>query len=227
MDWMSNGRLGERIGNRHPYHAPQGVYLAKGDDQWVAIAVADDTGWATLCHLMEQPELASDSRFRTITGRQQHHDEIDASISQWTRMQDRYDIMERLQGAGIAASPVFDGRDLHLDPHFQARGFLERVEFPEDRRIGTRHLMGAPYKFSATPLSIKGPAPAFGQDNDWALSELLGVAGSEVESLEQQGAIASAPQSGEASPTMPMDELVARGRMSGWDPDYKGKLGIP
>ena len=86
--------------------------------------------------------------------------------------------------------------------------------------------MGPPYKFSGTPLSIKGPAPAFGEDNHWALGELLGMAELEVESLEQAGTIASAPQSGEASPTMPMDELVARGRMSGWDPDYKERLGI-
>ena len=227
MDWMSNGNLGERIGNRHPYRAPQGVYPAKGEDSWVAIAVADDAQWASLCRLMDQPELASDPRFRTVTARQQNHDDLDAIISHWTRQHDRYDIMEKLQAQGIAASPVFDGRDLHLDPHFKARGFLEKVEFPAERDIGTRHLMGPPYKFSATPLSIHGPAPAFGQDNRWALSELLGIPDSEVDSLEQAGAIASTPQSGEASPTMPMDELVARGRMSSWDPDYKDKLGMP
>ena len=235
MDWMANGRLGERIGNRHPYRAPQGVYPAKGDahgdalvdDNWVAISVRDDSQWVILCRLMEQPGLADVPRFRTVTGRQQHHDELDAVISEWTCQHDRYEIMEWLQAEGIAASPVIDGRDLHLDPHFRARGFLERVEFPEERRIGTRHLMGAPYKFSGTPLSIKGPAPAFGQNNRWALSELLGVPDPEIDLLEQAGAIANAPQSGDASPTMPMDELVARGRMSGWDPDYKDKLGIP
>ena len=177
--------------------------------------------------MIAQPELADDPRFRTVTARQQHHDELDAIISHWTRQHDRYHIMETLQAQGIAASPVLDGRDIHLDPHYKARGFLEKVEFPQERQIGTRHLMGAPYKFSATPLSIKGPAPAFGDDNRWALSELLGIPNSEVESMEQSGAIANAPKTGEASPTMPMDELVARGRMSSWDPDYKEKLGIP
>ena len=162
-----------------------------------------------------------------MTARQHHHDELDAIIADWTRQHDRYNIMEKLQARGVAASPVLDGRDMHLDPHFKARGFLEKVEFPEERQIGTRHLMGPPYKFSATPLSIKGPAPAFGHDNRWALAELLGVSDSDIESLEQSGAIASAPQTGEASPTMPMDELVARGRMSSWDTDYKDKLGIP
>ena len=226
MDWMSNSRLGERIGNRHPYHAPQGVYPAKGEDSWVAVAVASDDQWAILCRLMDQPELAEDPRFRSVAARQHNHDELDAVISDWTRQHERYHITRTLQAEGIAASPVFDGRDIHLDRHFQARGFLEKVPFPSDREIGTRHLMGPPYKFSGTPLSIKGPAPAFGEDNHWALGGLLGMGDLEVRSLEQAGTIASAPQSGEASPTMPMDELVARGRMSGWDPDYKERLGI-
>ena len=34
MDWMSNGRIGQRIGNRHPYRAPQGVYPAKCRRPW-------------------------------------------------------------------------------------------------------------------------------------------------------------------------------------------------
>ena len=109
MDWTANGNLGTRIGNRHPYRAPQGVYPAKGKDSWVAIAVADDGQWATLCRLMEQPELADDPRFRTVTARQQHHDELDAIISHWTRQHDRYHIMETLQAQGIAASPILDG----------------------------------------------------------------------------------------------------------------------
>ena len=230
MDWMSNGRIGQRIGNRHPYRAPQGVYPAKsdahGDDNWVAISVADDAQFASLCRLMAQPGLADDPRFRTVIARHHHHDDLDAIISAWTRQHDRYRIMEKLQAEGIAASPVFDGRDLHLDPHFQARAFLQKVDFPQERQIGPRHLMGPPYKFSATPLSIQGPAPAFGQHNRWTLSDLLGVPAPEIQSLERDGAIADAPQSGEPSPTMPMDELVTRGRMSRWDPDYKDKLGL-
>ena len=70
------------------------------------------------------------ARFRSVTARQHNHDELDAIISDWTRQHDRYHIMRMLQAEGIAASPVFDGRDIHLDPHFQARGFLEKVPFP-------------------------------------------------------------------------------------------------
>ena len=163
-----------------------------------------------------------------MTARQQHHDQLDAIITEWTRQHDRYDIMEKLQSRGIAASPVLDGRDMHLDPHFKARGFLEKVEFPEERQIGTRHLMGPPYKFSATPLVHQGLLRQhFGHDNRWALGDLLGVPDTDIESLEQLGAIASAPQTGEASPTMPMDELGRPGPHVELGPRLQGQAGHP
>ena len=40
-----------------------GVYPAKGEDWWVAVAVAGDDDWGVLCRLMEQPELADDRTF--------------------------------------------------------------------------------------------------------------------------------------------------------------------
>ena len=57
--------------------------------------------------------------------------------------------------------------------------------------------------------------------------EAAGRPHSEIQSLEETGAIANAPQSGKWSLTMPLDSLVSRGRMSICDPDHKYKLGIP
>ena len=174
MDAMVNGREGGRIGNRHPYRAPQGAYPAQGDDEWIALSVADQAQWLALCNLMERGDLASDPRFGTLRGRQQNHDEIDDAISNWTRCSDKYDLMHRLQSVGIASGPVLSGKDVHFDPHYRSRNFLERVEFPEERDMGTRIIMGRPYRMSKTPLKVRGPAPMFGQDNRPLLEALLG-----------------------------------------------------
>ena len=227
MDYMVNGRQGGRIGNRHPHRAPQGCYPAKGDDRWVVLSVGSDQQWQALCRLMNRPELADDPRYATAPSRRQNHDELDILISQWTQGLDRYEIMHMLQSAGIPASPVFDGKDTHLDPHFKARGFLEQVAYPEERGIGVRPLMGRPYKFSKSPLAIKGPAPALGEHNQWVLTQLLGVTDEECSDLTQEGIIATVPQTGEVVPRRSMDEQVTRGHLAGWDPDYKAKLGIP
>ena len=136
LDWLANGRLGERLGNRHPWHAPQGCYACAGDDQWCVISVRDDTDWVALCRVMEKPELAQDRRFATNQERRQYHDDIDRIISEWTRQFEKFEVMERVQGGGVPAGAVFDARDMHLNPHNKSRGFLEEITFPEDRRDG-------------------------------------------------------------------------------------------
>ena len=180
MDAMVNGREGERIGNRHPYRAPQGAYPAAGDDQWITLSVADDAQWQTLCRLMERDDLAGDAGLQTLAGRQQRHDEIDAAIGEWTCQQDKYDLMHALQGVGIASGPVLSGKEVHFDPHYRSRNFLERVEYPEERGMGTRIIMGRPYQLSKTPLEVRGPAPRFGQDNVDLLEALLGKPAEQV-----------------------------------------------
>ncbi|HEY7269959.1 MAG TPA: CoA transferase, partial [Dehalococcoidia bacterium] len=66
LDYTVNGRASSRIGNRsgHPAMAPHGVYRSApdtreggvGDDEWVAIAVANDEQWRALTCSMGHPE---------------------------------------------------------------------------------------------------------------------------------------------------------------------------
>ena len=226
MDAIANGRPGQRIGNRHPRRAPQGAYPAAGNDQWLALSVADAAQWHTLCRLMARPDLAQDAALQTLAGRQQRHDEIDAAISRWTQPQDKYALMHTLQAHGIAAGPVLSGKEVHFDPHYRSRNFLERVEYPPERGIGARFLMGRPYRMSKTPLSIRGPAPAFGQHNITLLEELLGIPPAQVSQWADAGLITTVPTTGEPSPTLDPRELVERGQLAEWDPDYRQRLGI-
>ena len=226
MDAIANGREGERIGNRHPYRAPQGAYSAAGADQWITLSVADGREWAALCGLLERPDWAQDAGLRTLAGRQERHDEIDAAIAQWTATQDKYELMHALQAAGIASGPVLSGREVHFDPHYRSRNFLERVEYPPERGIGARFLMGRPYQLSQTPLQIRGPAPAFGQDNAGLLAGLLGKSDGQVDAWLRDGLIAAVPTTGEPSPVLDPLELVERGQLAEWDPDYRQRLGV-
>ena len=52
MDYTANGRITRRIGNRHPYMAPHGLYPCEGVDAWTAIAVSRDEEWAALCDVL-------------------------------------------------------------------------------------------------------------------------------------------------------------------------------
>jgi len=226
LDGAVNGREGGRTGNRHPYRAPQGCYPAQGDDRWIALSVGNDEQWQALCRLMERGDLAGDSRFADLLSRQRHHDELDQAISAWTARFDRYDLMHLLQGEGIPAGPVINGQDMHFDPHYQSRGFLERVNFPPERGIGTRLFMGRPYKFSRSPVKIQGPAPTFGQHNQATLQNLLGVDEATYDALVQDAVVATVPLQGDPANKLPPEQAVEKGLLAGWDPEYRQRLGL-
>jgi crotonobetainyl-CoA:carnitine CoA-transferase CaiB-like acyl-CoA transferase len=227
MDSIANGAPNERIGNRHRKFAPQGSYRCSGDDAWCVLSVRDDEEWAALCKVIGRPELASDSRFATEAARQANHDAIDGIITAWTQGVTKIEAMERLQAAGVPAGAVLDGRDLHLDPQFKARGLLETLDFPKERGMGPQRLVvGRPWKFSKLPLYVRGPAPTFGQHNREILTQLLGYDESRVEALETAGILAEKPVKGRPIFEMSMDQRVELGRLAYWDKDYKKRLGM-
>ena len=226
MDSIANGREGGRIGNRHPYRAPQGCYPAQGQDQWITLSVGSDEEWQALCALMGKEDLANDPRFADVLARRRNHDEIDQILGQWTKDHEKYDLMHLLQAKGIPAGPVLTGQEIHFDPQYQSRNFLERVDYPEERQMGTRLFMGRPYKFSNVPLKIPKPAPAFGEDNEPLLQELLGLDQAAYDQLVQDSIVSNVPLKGEPAPLLDPQRALEQGTLGGWDPDYREQLGL-
>ncbi|MBI4081302.1 MAG: CoA transferase [Candidatus Lambdaproteobacteria bacterium] len=226
LDWEANHRRSERIGNRHPWRAPQGCYRCAGDDQWCAVSVFDDEEWAALCRAIGEPELALTPRFASNGDRMAHHDEIDGIIARWTGRRPKFEVMERLQSAGVRAGAVLDARDLNVDPHLRARGFLENLEFPPERNIGKRGIIGRPWRLTKTPLAVRGPGPTLGQHNREVLQDILGYSDAQYADLERAGIVGTAPTNAKKVAHMDMDERVRQGRLAYWDPDFKQRLGI-
>ena len=139
----------------------------------------------------------------------------------------KLEAMERLQAAGVPAGAVLDGRDLHFDPQLKAHGFLETLDFPRQRKMGPRRqIIGRPWRFSNLPMSVRGPAPTFGEHNREVLREILGYDETRYRALEAAGLLAQKPAKAAIPMDMTMDERVRLGRLAYWDPDYKERLGI-
>ncbi len=225
LDYMANGREGGRMGNRHPWRV-QGCYPCAGEDQWCVLSVGDDVEWAALCNVIGKPDMAHDPRFATADSRLKHHDEIDRLLTAWTKGQEKFAVMEQLQNAGVPAAPVFDSRDSNLNPHYWSRGFLEKVDFPPERSIGTRVLMGRPYRMSKTPLRITSPAPKLGDANQEMVINVLGYSEAQYTELVKTGILGERPTNPRPTPTLGLDDMVKAGRFKYHDPEYKRKLGI-
>ncbi len=235
MDYLANSRVGGRIGNRHPWRAPQGCYRCDGKDQWCVLSVGNDDEWAGLCQAMGRPELVQDPRFTANFNRMKNHDELDGIIGEWSGTLGKYQMMELLQNAGVPASPVFDAKDYNLNPHLWERGFLEKVTWPpEQEGMGTRVLMGRPWRLSKTPLRITEPTHALGKDNRYVLQELFGRSDAEFAEMEESQLIGDRPIAGARRQPYVPPNLGAGQRQTASvdrlgadiDPDYKKLLGI-
>jgi len=193
LDWSANERAWRRYGNRSPYKpaAPHGAYRCAGKDRWIAIACFTDDEWRAMAQVAGQGAWLDHRRFETLEHRLLHQDALDAAVEAWTRTQDRYDCMIKLQHAGVPAGVCQNAEDrCETDPQLRHLKWLTEVT---GTKIGTWPVYELPMKFSATPAYIGGPtnrgAPCYGEDNVWVLTELLGRSQSEVERLAEEGVI--------------------------------------
>ena len=227
LDSIANGAPGERIGNRHRQFAPQGTYRCSGRDEWVTLCVRDDHEWTALCDLIGQPGLAADPRYATVKARHENHDAIDEIITRWTKTVGKMEAMERIQGVGVPAGAVLENRDLHFNPQIAARGLLEWIDFPPERKMGPRRrVIGRPWQFSRAPMQVRGPAPVFGQDNRHIMRDILGYDDAKIEALARLEAFADQPRKTRETPDVSMDDRVKLGRLAYWEPDYHKQLGM-
>ncbi len=185
-DWSMNHRVRERSGNRHAIFAPQGVYRALGEDEWVAISVRDDRDWRALGSVLGDPPWHADIAFATPEDRRRHHDQIDALIEQWTSARCARDIEISLQGAGVPAGAVLNYRQLRRDPQLNARGMLQEVAHPA---FGLELRAASLWERGSCPPPIDRPAPTFGQHNDEILGGVLRMSPVAVAELRRDGVI--------------------------------------
>lgn len=184
MDYAMNGRSPKRHGNSDPHHAPHDVYRCAGQDEWISIAVTDETEWQGLCKAIGQPDLAA--RYSDLDARRAASAAIDQAISAWAVQRGYYDAMHQLQAHGVPATPSFKAEDLFTDPHIVERGAVADIDHPV---LGTRTTIAPHYRMSETPGAIFGTAPNLGGDNDYVFKELLGMSEDEIQSLADQKVI--------------------------------------
>ncbi len=179
MDFVANGRIEARVGNRVSYAAPHGVFRCAGEERWCTIAVETDAQWRAFCNAMGGPEWSREKRFQTLLGRQRNVEELERLVGEWTLGLEAEEVASKLQGAGIPAWVVNNGKDLHSDPQLSARGYLWKLQHPV---MGLRTYAGPSFRMSATPAELRY-GPLMGEHNEYVCRELLKLSDEEFASL--------------------------------------------
>jgi formyl-CoA transferase len=178
------GHVRERSGPILPRIAPSNIYPTR--DGIVMIGANQDTVFARLCDAMGTPELAKDTNFRDHQARGAHQRELDELIAAWTATLGTRELLARLDEHGVPSGLIYRTADMLEDPHFAAREAIVSTQHPHFGRLRMQNV--AP-RLSATPGSVRTPAPEIGQHNDEVYGGLLGLDEPARNALRARGVI--------------------------------------
>jgi crotonobetainyl-CoA:carnitine CoA-transferase CaiB-like acyl-CoA transferase len=191
LKYQFTGSVPRPRGNRHPTHAPYGLYRCAGADSWIALAAETEAAWQSLVAVLGLETLASDPRFATETARKKNEDALDEELARALRERNAEKTAIKLNEAGVPAGKVNPASEVISDRQLQARGFF----LPIDRAVVGTHLYPGPVaRFSQTPLSAERPAPLLGEHNRAVLGGMLGMTEDDIDALERDGVIGSQPR---------------------------------
>ncbi len=173
------GREPKRLGNRHPYLAPHGIFMC-ADEAWIAVAV-DAAAWPALLEVIQVHDMD------TLT----NEDAKEAALATWLARTACGRAVAQLQHAGISAAPVQGMDVVERNPHLRARAFFYDIDRPH---VGKQVQAGLAVRYGAgARLPMRGLAPYLGGDSETLLQRYAGVASEEFHGLVADGIVCLEP----------------------------------
>jgi len=189
-DWLlayqATGRSLGRVGNHSAAAVPHGVFPARGEDRWVALAAHSEADWLALRAAMGEPEWARASEFADLSGRLARRQFIEERVAEWTASHDAVSLAAALQRAGVDAAPVSDLQEVLSDPQLAHRSHFNRL----DHAVLGEHVVEAiGARFAAAPMRFDRPAPLLAADSEAVYCDLLGLPRDQFRELVEAGVL--------------------------------------
>jgi crotonobetainyl-CoA:carnitine CoA-transferase CaiB-like acyl-CoA transferase len=177
------GEAPVRLGNAHPNIVPYETFDTA--DRPIAVAVGSERQWPRFCEVLGLPELATDPRFVTNGDRVVRRAALRPLLAARFRERAAADWLAALDAASIPSAAINDIVGALTSAEARALDMVVEQEHPV---WGTIRQVGVPFKFAATPATIRTPPPALGEQSAEVLSE-LGYTDGEIATLRAEGVL--------------------------------------
>lgn len=174
----------ERTGSSLPGIVPSNTYVTR-DGKYVVIGANADSIFRRMMRAIGREDLADDPGLAHNDGRVARTDEIECAIGDWTGCHDLDDILQVLGAAEVPSAKIYDIADIVADPHYQARGMIERWRLPDGQELLAPGIVP---KLSETPGTTEWLGPELGAHTSEVLAA-LGYDAEQVAKLKAQGVI--------------------------------------
>ena len=183
MNYLVGGVVPRRRGNAHPNIVPYQDFPTR--DGHVIVCVGNDRQFARFAEAIEEPGLATDSRFATNAARVRNRTELVAIIARRIAERTTGAWLRILKRARVPHGPINDIAEAFAHPQAVHRGLRVDLDHPLGVRVPT---VANPIRFSGTAPAYRDPPPMLGQHTDAVLGD-LGYDADEIARLRADGVI--------------------------------------
>ena len=166
-EFSAFGTVRQPAGSALPGIAPSNAYRCV--DGQVVIGGNGDSIFKRLMASIGREDLGQDAGLANNAQRAARVDELDAAITAWTLQRTVAEVVATLQAASVPAGRIYTVADIAGDPHFLARGMIQQASTPDGLALA---VPGVVPKLSATPGTLRSPAPTLGQHTAEVLDAL-------------------------------------------------------
>lgn len=184
IEYFADGFIRGRSGNKATAFQPYDAFQAS--DGWVVIGAVGYSVFSRVCPVLgldpnEEKWKIACTEVNSIEGI-----EFDALLRGWVAERTVEEVVEALNAAQVACSPIMNSKDMAEDPHYKTRGV--HTEW-EDVQVGKVKGTGVTPLFSRTPGKIwRGSVPV-GYDNEAVYTHFAGLSREAVAQLKEKGVI--------------------------------------
>lgn len=154
--------------NRGQTSGPSDIVPTK--DGWFIVQVVGRPLFERWAKLVGRPDLIDDPRFADDLDRGNNSEILSEIAREHAKDKTTSEVLAEYAAASVPAGPLYTPQQTLDDPHVQAMGFLQDVEFPNLPKPAP--VASAPINLSKTPGGIRHRAPVLGEHTDEILGEL-------------------------------------------------------
>lgn len=151
----------EPLGSAHPRNAPYQAFAAA--DGYFVMAAGNDKLWASVCEIIERPDLLQDPRFTKQLDRATHQVELKEILEQEFVKEGVAVWVKRLGEAGVPSGPINSVSQALADPQVEHAGWVVPISLPGG---GQTQTFGPPVTLADRPKMALRQPPALDEHGD-------------------------------------------------------------
>ncbi|XP_060488185.2 succinyl-CoA:glutarate CoA-transferase isoform X2 [Panthera onca] len=158
----------ERWGTAHGSIVPYQAFKTK--DGYLVVGAGNNQQFATVCKILNLPELIDDSKYKTNHLRVQNRKELIKILSARFEKEMTSKWLYLFEGSGVAYGPINNMKNVFAEPQVLHNGLIMEMKHPT---VGKISVPGPAVRYSKFDMSEARPPPLLGQHTMRVLKEVL------------------------------------------------------